>query len=268
MISISKKEKISACEAWAIMPAVIVLLVLLSCNNNNSGKPAAQQQKVSLHPLINVADNTAAQYKNNNWYLWCSTYSTFYDSLLNIESDSDTLLFKQPLLDSIIKYKQFYTDSTLPLLRNAYYNRGFDLDDEGQYYLARDDFENVLRLGASIGFDKFHQEFISLNRLANILNMLGDVRQSILVRQRQIERCKKEGTDDQLATAYLNLSILYNDVGQSDTAITILEQALQLENASGWSLGKLLSTLGSIQAPTDTTKAYTNSVYALLLLSN
>ena len=101
----------------------------------------------------------------------------FYDSMLKYPGFE----LRKPLLDSIIAYKQFYKDSTLKLLQNAFYNRAFDLDDASQYYLAKEDFETVLSMGASIGFKSFTQEFLSINRLANILNMLGDIKQSLLL---------------------------------------------------------------------------------------
>jgi CHAT domain-containing protein len=243
-----------------------VVIFLSACNENKSAHPSSLNQNVPVHPVIQVANNTAAQFKGNNWHAWCATYSTFYDSLLNIESGSGLVLLKQPLLDSIIQYKQYYRDSTLALLRNACYNRAYDLDEDAQYYLAKEDFETVLRMGASIGFHNFQQEFVSLNRLANILNMQGDIRQSVLIRQRQIERSEKDGTHNQLATAYLNLAILYNDTGQPDTAVNILERALSLSDVSNWSRAKLYSTLASVQAPVNNEAATASSNKALSLL--
>lgn len=186
----------------------------------------------------------------------------YYDSMLGLEKTAG-LLYKQPLLDSIIHYKAYCNDSHL---LNAFYNRGFDMDEEGLYYLAREDFENVLQLGSITPFVSFQQEFMTLNRLASIFNRLGDIRQSLLLRQRQLARSSKAGTPDHLATTYINLAILYDDTGRSDTALTLLHQALQLKDISIYSRAKLLCTLAAVQQKDAPAAALSTGYEALALL--
>ncbi|MGB8192612.1 MAG: CHAT domain-containing tetratricopeptide repeat protein [Chitinophagaceae bacterium] len=215
--------------------------------------------------MIIAAIDSAAVYKTKDWNKWTSIYTGFYDSMFSIQNP-DSVLYKQPLLDSVIQYREYYSRSNE--LRNAYYNRACDLDDAGDYYRAKDDFETTLRLGALIGFRSFRQEFVTLNLLASIHNRLGDITQSILIRTRQITRCKEDGSNNELATPYVNLAILYNDIGKPDTAVTILQEALLLDSLTPWSKAKLYSTMGSVQIGLSQSAAEKYSRLALSLLSS
>ncbi|HYF32894.1 MAG TPA: CHAT domain-containing tetratricopeptide repeat protein [Chitinophagaceae bacterium] len=245
-------------------------LALQACRQASRARdePAAvASDTVQLHPLIVETNNKAAAYKNVDWTKWCELFSQAYDSLLTIDPDP-AKLFKQSLLDSIIVYSAFYKDSNAKVfLREAYYNRGYDFDELSNYYRAKDDYEKLLQLSNTVPFKNFHQEFMTLNSLANTYNRLGDVQQSEHMRLRQIQKCIDARAYDKLATAYLNLGILYKDTDDPQAAIDILNKAIQLKSINDYSLAKLYSALSSVESTAANESALAHNRKALELFS-
>ena len=152
-------------------------------------------------------------------------------------------------LDCIIRDEPYFvSDSAKKILRDAYYNRAYDYDEASNYMAAKNDFEKVLTLAQKVGYDRLRQKFITYNRVASIYNRLGDINRSLNMRKQQLELSEHENDISFLATTYINLGILYDDMGDSGEAIKLFKKGLTLDSIDEYSKGKLLSSLASVYA--------------------
>ena len=200
--------------------------------------------------LISCTNHETAGKPDDSGYLWISRSKNFldiYNLCLNARNESDSFLFKQQYLDSIIDHeKEYVSDSARKLLRDAYYNRAIDYDDASNYITAKNDFEKVLTLAQKIGYDRPRQQFMTFNRLANIYNRLGDINRSLNMRKQQLEFSEQTNDISFLIPTYINLGILYDDIGDFREAINQFKTGLRQDSLDEYEKGKLLSSLASV----------------------
>ncbi|MCX6317848.1 MAG: CHAT domain-containing protein [Bacteroidetes bacterium] len=224
---------------FAIIRFPVLLLVstilLFSCKQKNTVQPTGKSNEDTL--IIAAAH-------------WLS----LYDSLA--EHD----IFNDRLLDSIIQLEpNLQSDTGKILLRDAYYNRGYDYDEARNYLAARNDFEKVVLLAHTIGYDRLRQETMTYNRLASIYNRLGDFSLSLNLRNQHMALAEKLQEAQLLDAAYVNLGIFFAEKGEYDSAISIFKKGIQIAKSSDYGKGKLHATLAAVFA--DIRKLDSASIY-------
>lgn len=175
------------------------------------------------------------------------------ESYLTIESflyEKDEVTAAENTLNHIVEevWRKPITQTENDLFFILFWYKAFYAKDNGKIVAAKDNFEKSLNYYANSS--KIYQEdlLIIYPPLGNIYTILGENDKAIIAHQKMIELvnslAKYDGKDDDLATAYTNLAIVFETQKQLDLAIETIEKVKRLQSVSNYNLGVALSNYG------------------------